>query len=200
MLTYEHDALKKGFRRIAGIDEAGRGPLAGPVVAAAALLPFDDLRIEGINDSKQLSPKTRERLFEEIMSDTRILYGIGIVYPKEIDEINIYQATIRAMLKAVSQLKPQPDILLVDGLALPHTIPCLKIIKGDELSLSIAAASIIAKVTRDRLMQDIHHHYPDYGFDQHKGYGTAKHMEAIATHGPCEWHRMTFEPMKSQYS
>lgn len=197
LTLYEEEARTRGFMIIAGVDEAGRGPLAGPVVAAACIIPHD-LLIPGVNDSKQLTPKLREELFEIIISDPRIVYGIGIIDHEEIDKVNIYQATILAMLKAVSQLDPQPQILLVDGLALPHpTIPVQKIVQGDALSHSIAAASIIAKETRDRLMIKYHEDWPHYGFNTHKGYGTPKHLEAISAHGPCHIHRRSFEPIKS---
>lgn len=191
---YERAVRLKGFQSIAGIDEAGRGPLAGPVVAAACMIP-SDMTIPFINDSKKVSPKVRRQIFERLISDPAIIYGIGIVECDEIDRINIYQATIQAMLKAVSCLSSPPDYLLVDGMALPHpTLPCLKIIKGDTLSQSIAAASIIAKETRDDLMLSYHEKWPQYGFKQHKGYGTARHLEAIQTYGICEIHRRSFAP------
>ncbi len=197
LLRFENEAHQKGFRAIAGIDEAGRGPLAGPVVAAACMIPHD-LYIPGVNDSKKLSPRQREHLFETIISNDSIQYGIGIVSPQEIDQINILQATICAMINATNALPSQPDMLLVDGLQLPHSdIPCQKIIKGDSLSQSIAAASILAKVTRDKLMVDYHTRWPHYGFDKHKGYGTRKHLEAIKQYGACEIHRMSFAPLNA---
>lgn len=197
MFTYERQAEKKGCRRIAGVDEAGRGPLAGPVVAAACILPLKNLGIRGINDSKLLTPQVREKLFLRITDDPRISFGIGIVQPSIIDQINIYQATIQAMLQAIAQLQPDPDMLLVDGLKLPHAyIECEKIIQGDSKSMSIAAASILAKVTRDRIMCEYHEKFPEYGFHQHKGYGTERHMEALLKHGPCEIHRFSFEPVR----
>lgn len=196
--VFENAARNKGFQLIAGIDEAGRGPLAGPVVAAACVIP-PDIFIPGINDSKKLLPKKREELFNKITQDSRITYGVGVINSLEIDKINIFQATVQAMLKAVAKLSCIPDILLVDGMLLPHpTIPSQKIIKGDSLSQSIAAASIIAKETRDRLMIDLHEIWPQYGFDQHKGYGTAMHLEALEKYGPCPVHRMTFEPCKQE--
>lgn len=197
LLVFERQVYQQGYRCVAGIDEAGRGPLAGPVVAAACILP-QGLLIKGVDDSKKLSPKVREQLFEELMANPQIIYGVGIIDPEEIDRINIYQATIQAMLQAVNALDVPPDYLLVDGMNLIHSaIPSLKIIKGDQLSLSIAAASIIAKVTRDRLMQRFHQQWPMYGFEQHKGYGTALHLNALEQHGPCPIHRRSFEPVKT---
>jgi ribonuclease HII len=196
-LFYEKQAWKRRFKSVAGVDEAGRGPLAGPVVAAACILP-PLLNIEGINDSKQLSPQKRESLFAQLCADSRVIYGIGIVDAEVIDRINILQATIQAMHHAVKALSLSPDLLLVDGLQLPYPdIPCRKIIKGDELSLSIAAASILAKVTRDRLMVEFHHKWPHYRFDEHKGYGTPRHITALLEHGPSPIHRKSFEPVKS---
>lgn len=197
LMEYEKAARLKGYRIIAGIDEAGRGPLAGPVVAAACILP-ENFLIPGVDDSKKLTPKKRFEIYERIISDDRIDYGIGVISSIEIDRINILQATIQAMLQALRNLKNQPDILLVDGLKLPHTsIPCEKIIGGDGKSQSIAAASIIAKETRDRIMFELDAKFPQYGFAQHKGYGTAQHLEALTSHGPCEIHRFSFEPVKS---
>ncbi len=175
----------------AGVDEAGRGPLAGPVVAGACVLPkgviFDEL-----NDSKKLSPATRERLFGELQAHPDIHCAVGIVDVETIDRINILQATIQAMIEAVNALTITPDFLLVDGLALPHSIPCQKIIKGDQLCQSIMAASILAKVTRDRIMLDLHTRYPDYGFDRHKGYGTEQHLAALVQYGRSPVHRTSF--------
>lgn len=187
-----------GHQVIAGIDEAGRGPLAGPVVAAACILP-QDAWIAGVNDSKQLTAEKRAEIFANIIACPGVYYGVGIVSPEEIDQINIYQATIRAMLKAVELLKIIPHYLIVDGMSLPHpTIPSQRLIAGDALCYSVAAASILAKVTRDRLMLEFHLQWPQYGFDQHKGYGTEKHRAAIAEHGPCPIHRMSFEPLKKK--
>ena len=198
MLTFERAAKGNGKTCIAGLDEAGRGCLAGPVVAGACVIP-DHIRIVGINDSKQLSPTQRENLFEIMLSHPEIHIGIGIVEPKEIDRINIYQASIKAMLKALKNLPVEPDHMLVDGLVLPHPkIPCEKLIKGDTLSQSIAGASIAAKVTRDRLMvKQYHLKYPQYGFDRHKGYGTEVHLEALDKHGPCPIHRYSYAPVKN---
>ncbi len=177
---------------VAGIDEAGRGPLAGPVVAAAVILPRSN-PIEGVNDSKQLTPKNREILYQ-VISKIAIAIGVGMADEKEIDELNILQATFRAMSKALNDLKTPPDCVFVDG---PFIIPNLPfrqqaIVCGDQLSESIAAASIIAKVRRDRLMEDYDRLYPQYGFIQHKGYPTVRHLKAIATYGPCPIHRKTF--------
>lgn len=184
----------EGFQQIAGIDEAGRGPLAGPVVAAACIVPHD-VYFCGIDDSKKLLPEEREALFEQITAVA--VYAIGCISSQEIDRINIYQATIRAMLQAVAALAVTPDVLLVDGMALPHPkIPCQKIIGGDGLSQSIAAASILAKVTRDRMMEEFDLQWPQYGFKNHKGYGTPEHLEAIDKHGPCSIHRMSYEPLQ----
>ena len=192
---HERVARKKGFSLIAGIDEAGRGPLAGPVVAAACIIPTG-IYFPGINDSKLLSPKVRLELFKLITAHPKIKYAVGIVCNKEIDRINILQASMRAMQEAVEKLIPQPDYLLVDGLTLPHPIPNEKIIRGDQLSHSIAAASIIAKESRDRLMEQAHQEWPMYDFENNKGYGTEKHLKALETHGPCPIHRKTFAPVK----
>lgn len=195
MLELELHALNGGFRFVAGIDEAGRGPLAGPVVAAAVILPPGQL-IKEVNDSKKLSPDKRERLFDVIM-DQAISIGIGIGSPELIDRINILQATRYAMLEAVLQLTPIPDFILIDGIStIDSRISQKTVIKGDSLSLSIAAASIIAKVTRDRLMRELDVLYPEYGFAKHKGYGSAFHMQAIRCHGPSPVHRLTFGGVK----
>lgn len=196
LLRYEEAARRLGYRFIAGVDEAGRGPLAGPVVAAACSIP-EGIFFPGINDSKQLTAKQRASLFKEITTHPDVVYGVGIVSHEVIDQINILQASIKAMIDAVEALKIAPDYLLVDGLKLPHPTPSEKIIKGDAKSQSIAAASIIAKETRDGLMETYHEKWPHYGFDRHKGYGTKKHVEAIRKHGPCPIHRSTFEPVKS---
>lgn len=194
LTQFEKEARLQGHDCIAGIDEAGRGPLAGPVVAAACIIP-EGVFFGGIDDSKKLSPQEREVLFEQITA--KAVYALGIISSLEIDRINIYQATIQAMLKAVAALAQQPHVLLVDGMNLPHpTIPCQKIIKGDQKSQSIAAASILAKVIRDRMMEEFDLQWPQYEFKQHKGYGTPKHLEAIEKHGPCPIHRMSFEPLK----
>lgn len=176
---------------ICGIDEAGRGPLAGPVVAAAAVLP-KDCQIFYLNDSKKLSEKKRDLLFDEI-KEKAVAYGIGIVSPQVIDEINILQATYEAMRQAISQLNVIPEILLNDAVTIPGVdIMQVPIVKGDAKSVSIAAASILAKVTRDRMMMEYDQIYPEYGFAKHKGYGTATHIAALKEYGPCPIHRRTF--------
>jgi ribonuclease HII len=197
LLLFETQARAKGFERIAGIDEAGRGPLAGPVIAAACLLPEGFLPL-GVDDSKKLTPLQRQKLFTTLTTHSEVVFALGEVSSQEIDQINIYQATLVAMEKAVRGLLVKPDILLCDAMSLNvDGLPCEKIIKGDSRSLSIAAASIIAKVSRDEMMATYHKKWPEYGFSQHKGYGTKKHVEAIHRLGPCEIHRMTFEPLKS---
>lgn len=188
---YEHICNDEGFELICGVDEAGRGPLAGPVCAAAVILPVD-LEIEGLNDSKKLTEKRREALYD-IITEKAIAYGIGFATEQEIDEINILQATFLAMQRAVEQLSVTPDMVLVDGNREPALqIPVKTIIKGDSLSANIAAASILAKVTRDRLMVEQDALYPQYKFAVHKGYGTRAHYAAITEHGMCPIHRRTF--------
>lgn len=194
-LLFEKTAYGNGFSYVAGIDEAGRGPLAGPVMAAAVVLPAG-LSIPGVDDSKKLTHDKREVMYEIIMTQA-LSVGVGIIHPDEIDRINILQATRRAMLAAVKQLSPQPDCLLIDGIStIDSSLPQKTIKKGDSLSLSIAAASIIAKVTRDRLMVEMDTKYPGYGFAGHKGYGSAAHMEAIRKLGPSPIHRLTFGGVK----
>lgn len=179
------------YSRICGIDEAGRGPLAGPVVAGAVILP-KDCRILYINDSKKLSEKKREELFEVIQREA-IAVGVGVVSPGQIDDINILQATYEAMRQAVNNLDIRPDILLNDAVTIPGVnIKQVPIIKGDAKSISIGAASIIAKVTRDHMMYEYDKQYPEYGFAKHKGYGTRQHTEALRTYGPTPIHRLTF--------
>lgn len=186
----------EGFTHIAGIDEAGRGPLAGPVVAAACILP-EGVLFENLNDSKQLTSEQREQLFEQITLCPGIAFGIGIIDVKTIDKVNILQATFLAMRKAVEALPIKPDYLLVDGNQLPHfDIPTESVVAGDSLSISIAAASILAKVTRDRIMADLDGKYPEYGFKNHKGYGTEEHLRAINLYGPSKIHRVSFEPIR----
>jgi ribonuclease HII len=192
---YEKKARGKGHLTIAGIDEAGRGPLAGPVVAAAVILP-DRFPSADVNDSKQLSPVQRDRLYELIYAQA-VAVGIGIVDAIEIDRINILRASLLAMVMAASNLDPAPDCLLVDGnFPVPLALAQQTIVKGDALSLSIAAASIVAKVTRDRLMSRYDQDYPQYGFAGHKGYGTHTHREAIVRHGCCPIHRRSFKGVK----
>ncbi|NUN69294.1 MAG: ribonuclease HII [Bacteroidetes bacterium] len=191
MLTYEEKYWSAGLRHIAGVDEAGRGPLAGPVVAAAVIFAPGVL-IPGVNDSKKLSEKRRETLFHAI-HEQAVAVGIGIVGHEVIDRINILQASFLAMNKALELLKVRPEQLLVDGNFFRHErYPVENIIKGDSLSHSIAAASIIAKVTRDALMMELDEQYPQYGFKQHKGYGTRSHIDAIRAHGYSPVHRRSF--------
>jgi len=192
MLAYESALYKRGYQFIAGVDEAGRGALAGPVVAAAALLPKGNI-IPGLKESKQLTELKREKFYDEILSQA-LTTGVGIVSNEEIDRSNILKATLKAMAQAVSSLKFKPDYVLIDGNAAPSiSIPHQTIIKGDQKSASIAAASIIAKVTRDRMMYRYHESYPQYGFDRHKGYGTRQHLAAISQFGACEIHRHSFK-------
>ena len=188
---YEAEAKNEGVLCICGVDEAGRGPLAGPVCAAAVILPFG-LQIEGLNDSKKLTEKKREALFDTIKEQS-VSFGVGLADEKEIDEINILQATFLAMHRAVEQLSVKPELALIDGNCSPKlAISERLIVKGDSLSANIAAASILAKVTRDRLMVQYAERYPQYGFEIHKGYGTKRHYEALTQYGPCEIHRMSF--------
>ena len=192
MLIHEEEARSRGFQMVVGIDEVGRGPLAGPVVAAAVILPRNP-PLQGVCDSKKLSPSVRELRCREILSCSSHV-GIGLVEAAEIDRINILQATFRAMVKAVEELRVSPDFLLIDGpYTLPLNIPQKGIPQGDQKSLSIAAASIVAKVHRDRLMCQYHALYPAYGFDENKGYGSRRHMEAIRLHGACPLHRKSFK-------
>jgi ribonuclease HII len=192
---FEKKARAKGFSQIAGIDEAGRGPLAGPVVSAAVIFP-DSLPPLGIDDSKKLTPKKRDYLFDKIY-DYAVAVGIGIVGPAEIDRINILEATRLSMVFAVKDLKAPPDFLLIDGtFRIESDLPQETIRKGDSLSISIAAASIVAKVTRDRIMQKHHQDYPQFGFSQHKGYPTKAHKAAIRAHGCCPIHRQSFKSVK----
>jgi len=186
---YEIKARDKGYGFVAGVDEAGRGPLAGPVVAAAVVLTPSAV-LEGLDDSKKLSPAKREELFPKIQA---MAHGVAVVNPEVIDEINILQAARLAMKQAVEKILSTPDLLLIDGnQKIDSPIKQWVIVKGDAKSFSIAAASILAKVTRDRIMEDYHHLYPQYEFARHKGYGTQLHRELIAEHGPCPIHRRTF--------
>ena len=191
MAMHQYEEQYKDCQAICGIDEAGRGPLAGPVVAGAVILP-EDVEILYLNDSKKLSAARREALYEEI-KEKAICYGVGIASPERIDQINILQATYEAMRDAIAALMPAPDLLLVDAVHIPEVeTKQVGIIKGDAKSVSIAAASIIAKVTRDHMMMEMDALYPEYGFAGHKGYGAAKHIEAIKKYGPCPIHRRTF--------
>ncbi len=195
LLEFEEMAARRGYRMVAGVDEAGRGPLAGPVVAAAVVL-HPGISIDGVTDSKKLTEARRETLFGHIMAQA-LAVGVGAADHDLIDRINILQATIHAMRQAVANLSVSPDYLLIDGIStIPVTIPQKTIKKGDSASLSIAAASIIAKVTRDRLMVEYDRQFPGYGFAAHKGYGCASHLQAIAQLGPCAIHRKTFRGVK----
>ena len=196
MHAYEQYWRQQGFVQIAGTDEAGRGPLAGPVVAAAVILPTG-LDIPFLNDSKQLTDRRRRLLFAEI-NEKAIAFAWSQVKPAEIDLINIYQASRQAMHQALAGLKQPFDLVLSDAMPLPDlAVPCVPIIRGDALSASIAAASVIAKVVRDDLMAEFDELYPGYGFGQHKGYGTPAHLKALRTLGPCAIHRRSFAPVKS---
>jgi ribonuclease HII len=198
-LHFEHLARAKGFRAVAGIDEAGRGPLAGPVVAAAVILP-ESFELPGLTDSKQLSEKARERLYPLIRAQA-LAVGIGVARPDEIDRINILQATLRSMQRAVGRLNVSPDFLLVDGnVPVPLGVPQQTLVKGDARSLSIAAASVVAKVVRDRIMVSLDRLHPGYGFAGHKGYGSAAHLQAIARLGPSPCHRRSFGGVREHCS
>jgi len=191
---FETEARRCGYRLVAGLDEAGRGPLAGPVVAAAVMLPRRCL-LAGLNDSKQLTEAERERLYDEIHRRA-VGIGVGQASEREIDAMNILEATRLAMGRAIQALPSVPDYLLLDAIELPAIhLPQRAIIKGDTLSVSIAAASVVAKVTRDRLMGEYHRQYPQYNFQAHKGYGTAEHLQMLAAHGPCAIHRRSFRPV-----
>lgn len=190
-LEYENNAAAGGFKFICGVDEAGRGPLAGPVCAAAVILPENTV-IDGVNDSKKLSEKKREELFD-VIKGTALSYCVAWSSVEEIENINILNAAMLAMKRAVEGLKISADYALIDGNRLPElNIPALAVIKGDSLSMSIASASILAKVSRDRLMREYDIKYPQYGFAAHKGYGTKLHKEALLKYGPCEIHRPSF--------
>ncbi len=203
MLQFERQAWGRGVCRLAGVDEAGRGPLAGPVVAAAWV--FDKLFLEAeqygclksVNDSKCLTPRERDSLFTVLTEKCKCVFGVGIADVTEIDSLNILRATHLAMARAISAISPLPDFVLVDGLPVPN-LPCpsLSIVQGDGRSLSIAAASIIAKVTRDRMMVLLDQKYPQFGFSRHKGYGTRVHMKALLDYGPCPAHRRSFRPVQ----
>jgi len=202
--VFEREHFERGFTLLAGVDEAGRGPLAGPIVAAAAVLPAEWIKdgmpetFSRLNDSKKLTEKIREELFRDIESEPRIRKAVAIIDSETIDRINILQATHRAMNEAIAKLNPPAEYALIDGTPVKSlTLPQTAIVKGDSKSYSIAAASILAKVTRDRLMIEYHKHWPEYGFSRHKGYGTAAHMAAIETHGPSPIHRRSFAPLRA---
>lgn len=189
---YEQAARDSGFSVICGVDEAGRGPLAGPVCAAAVILP-EGLTIDGLNDSKKLSEKKREQLYD-VITKQAISYCVAYGTLEEIERFNILEATFLAMNRAIDGLSVKPDFALIDGNRKPRDIriPCATVVKGDALSMSVAAASILAKVTRDRLMLELDQKYPQYNLQKHKGYGTKEHIELIRTYGPCEIHRLSF--------
>lgn len=194
-LAHEDNLRARGFSLVAGIDEAGRGPLAGPVVAAAAILP-PKFRHKVLRDSKQLTALQRERIYAELSVHTEIVWAVAVVETEEIDRINILRATHVAMQRAAELLTTKPDHVLIDGLPVRgFPIAQTAVVDGDTLSFSIAAASIFAKVTRDRLMLDYDRTYPAYAFAQHKGYGTALHLERLRQHGPCPIHRRSFSPV-----
>ena len=196
LYAYEKYWLSQGYGAIAGVDEAGRGPLAGPVVAGAVILPTG-LEIPLLNDSKQVSAKRREILFE-VIREKAIAFSWSRVEPAEIDRLNIYQASRLAMMQALLQMGHSFDLVLSDAMPLPDlSVPCVPIIHGDALCATIAAASIVAKVVRDRIMEEMDAEYPAYGFRQHKGYGTVEHLKAIERYGPCAIHRQSFAPIKS---
>ncbi len=190
--SYENAARQNGYKYICGVDEAGRGPLAGPVCAAAVILPAD-VYIEGLNDSKKLSEKKREALYG-VITEKAVAYGVAFGTLEEIEEFNILNATFLAMNRAIDELEVKPDYALIDGNRVPAgiSIPCETVVKGDFKSASIAAASILAKVTRDRLLLRYDEEYPQYNFKKHKGYGTKEHYEAIKKYGVCEVHRLSF--------
>lgn len=193
-LKYEKELYKENITLIAGVDEVGRGPLVGPVVAAAVILP-KNYQLEGLTDSKKLSEKKRDYFYEIIKRDA-VSIGIGEVSPKEIDEINIYEASRKAMIKAINNLSVKPKHILSDAMPLNLDIPTTPIIHGDLLSINISAASIIAKVTRDRLMYELDLKYPQYGFKKHKGYPTKMHLEALKKYGPLKNYRFTYKPVR----
>lgn len=194
-MSAEAAAYAAGRSRVCGIDEAGRGPLAGPVVAAAVVLPMG-YELPGLNDSKKLTAKKRDALYELLMADTRVLKCVAHATVQEIDELNILRATHLAMARAAQGISPAVDFCLIDGLAVPHfPLPSQNMVKGDARCLSIAAASVLAKVTRDRYMLQLAEQFPQYGFDRHAGYGTQAHLQAIRTHGITIHHRRSFAPV-----
>ena len=195
-MSFETEARASGFLHVAGVDEAGRGPLAGPVVAGAVILPQHLEGLPGLNDSKQLTAAKREALFAALLERSDVYCSVGIASTEEIDRLNNLRATHLAMARAVEGLSLRPDFCLVDGLPVKGLpVPHRAIVKGDGRSLSIAAASVLAKVTRDRMMTEADAEFPQYGFAKHKGYGTKVHMEALRKHGPCPLHRRSFAPV-----
>ena len=199
LLKYEKELYQMGYKFICGTDEAGRGPLVGPVVAAAVILPMN-YHLEGLTDSKKLSEKKREAFYPIIQRDA-VAYGIGIVDAKTIDEINIYEASRLAMQKAILDMKQKPDYVLTDAMPFPdYSIPVKPIVHGDALSLSIAAASVLAKVTRDHILYELDQKYPQYEFKNHKGYPTKRHLELLKKFGPMEEYRFTYKPVRDLIS
>lgn len=193
--TFEDNLAASGFARVAGVDEAGRGPLAGPVAAAAVILPRG-FSCPLLDDSKKLTKRRREIVYSEIIENPAVVWAVAMVGSEEIDELNILRATHKAMALTLASLSEKPDIALVDGLPVKGLpVPHEALVKGDALSLSIAAASVIAKVTRDRFMEKIDSEFPAYGFARHQGYGTREHLEALRKHGPCRYHRRSFQPV-----
>jgi len=206
LLQFERQAWGRGYLRLAGVDEAGRGPLAGPVVAATivfdkAFLEAEQYgRLKSVNDSKKLTPRERETLYGVLTQTCPCVWGVGIAVVAEIDALNILRATHLAMARAIAAVNPQPDFILIDGLPVPGIpVPSQSIVQGDGRSLSIAAASIIAKVTRDRMMLLLDQQYPQYGFARHKGYGTRMHMQALLENGPSPVHRRSFRPVQEMF-
>ncbi len=195
MLEYENNLYNEGVTLIAGVDEVGRGPLVGPVVACACILPVNFYH-KDIKDSKKLSEKKREEMYK-IIKENAISIGLGIVSEKVIDEVNIYEATKIAMKEAIKNLNITPEHVLIDAMKLELNIPSTSIIKGDAKSESIAAASIIAKVTRDHMLDEMDKEYPMYDLKNNKGYGTKKHLEALQTYGPCKYHRVSYSPVRN---
>lgn len=195
MLEYENNLYNEGVTLIAGVDEVGRGPLVGPVVACACILPVNFYH-KDIKDSKKLSEKKREEMYK-IIKENAISIGLGIVSEKVIDEVNIYEATKIAMKEAIKNLNITPEHVLIDAMKLELNIPSTSIIKGDDKSESIAAASIIAKVTRDHMLDEMDKEYPMYDLKNNKGYGTKKHLEALQTYGPCKYHRVSYSPVRN---
>jgi ribonuclease HII len=203
LFEFERALLARGVRCLAGVDEAGRGPLAGPVVAGAAVLPGEWIEhglppdLHGLNDSKQLTAAQRERFFIALTTHPSVRFALARVDAPAVDLVNILRATHQAIREALSALRPEPGHALIDGLPVtPLAVPQTAVVKGDARSYSIAAASVLAKVTRDRLMIEYDRQYPEYGFAEHKGYGTARHLAALARHGPCPIHRRSFAPLK----
>jgi ribonuclease HII len=194
--TLETALRKHGYSKIAGIDEAGRGPLAGPVVACAVVIPLG-MRLPKLTDSKLLSSRDRESLYKRLTTSQEVIYSVGIVPHEVIDRINILQASLQAMHQALKGLSTQPDAAIVDGTFVPETfsMPCFAVVKGDRLCRSVSAASVIAKVTRDRIMLEYDTQWPEYGFAMHKGYGTALHLERLQKYGPCPIHRRSVSPV-----